>query len=173
MEDWTIGFRHGAATAKASGLRELVTIPVYWGPNYNPSVSNAGPELPRGQLSRPPDPVTTPKPDEPTKPDEPKKPEPLPTPAPEPRPEIPVNPTPITPPAPPPESPKPMGFDWPAPPVGRDAKKLANPAPADAGGNETKRTAAKPKAAPKPPINPGEKPSVPPASADEPPPQQY
>src|SRR5438105_4571700 len=34
MEDWTIGFRHGAATAKASGLRCLTIIPVYNGPTY-------------------------------------------------------------------------------------------------------------------------------------------
>jgi hypothetical protein len=38
MEDWKNGFRHGAATARASNLRELVTLPVYWGPVY-PTVS--------------------------------------------------------------------------------------------------------------------------------------
>lgn len=34
MEDWKNGFRHGAATGRASNLRELVTLPVYWGPVY-------------------------------------------------------------------------------------------------------------------------------------------
>lgn len=34
MEDWKNGFRHGAATGRASNLRDLVTIPVYWGPAY-------------------------------------------------------------------------------------------------------------------------------------------
>ncbi len=36
MEDWKNGFRHGAATARASNLRELVTVPVFWGPAYQP-----------------------------------------------------------------------------------------------------------------------------------------
>lgn len=53
MEEWRLGFRHGSATAKASGLRELVTLPVYWGPVY---VSD--PRLPSTKLAdalRPPD----------------------------------------------------------------------------------------------------------------------
>jgi hypothetical protein len=33
-EDWMCGFRHGAATAKASGLRDLATLQVYKGPIY-------------------------------------------------------------------------------------------------------------------------------------------
>lgn len=33
-EDWKNGFRHGATTARASNLRDLVTVPVYWGPVY-------------------------------------------------------------------------------------------------------------------------------------------
>ena len=32
MEDWTTGFRHGSATAKASRLRELSTFPIHLGP---------------------------------------------------------------------------------------------------------------------------------------------
>lgn len=42
MEDWKNGFRHGAATARASNLRELTTLPVYWGPVY-PSVPKNAP----------------------------------------------------------------------------------------------------------------------------------
>ena len=34
MEDWTCGFRHGAATAKMSGLRDLAVVPIYRGPAY-------------------------------------------------------------------------------------------------------------------------------------------
>jgi len=48
MEDYRIGFRHGAATARASGLRDLVTVPVYMGPVYtNVPAQNAerGPKV--------------------------------------------------------------------------------------------------------------------------------
>jgi hypothetical protein len=41
MEDWKNGFRHGAATARASNLRELVTLPVNWGPVYQTVPKNA------------------------------------------------------------------------------------------------------------------------------------
>ena len=34
-QDWFAGFRHGAATAKASGLRNLVTLPTHWPPKYD------------------------------------------------------------------------------------------------------------------------------------------
>ncbi|MBX7105325.1 MAG: hypothetical protein K1X57_14675 [Gemmataceae bacterium] len=35
MEDWKNGFRHGAATARASKLRDFVTLPVFWGPKFS------------------------------------------------------------------------------------------------------------------------------------------
>lgn len=40
MEDWKLGWRHGAATARASNLRELCTLPLYWGPTYPSSPVN-------------------------------------------------------------------------------------------------------------------------------------
>lgn len=40
MEEWNAGFRHGASTAKFSGLRTLVTIPVYMGPTYPTATVN-------------------------------------------------------------------------------------------------------------------------------------
>ena len=43
MEDWTCGFRHGAATAMASGLRELVTFQIYKGPSYGPAPLEGAP----------------------------------------------------------------------------------------------------------------------------------
>ncbi|MFL5328017.1 MAG: hypothetical protein ACJ8C4_03825 [Gemmataceae bacterium] len=49
MEDWTIGFRHGACTAKASGLRGLGVIPVYKGPTYGAPYI----ETPMAQRTRP------------------------------------------------------------------------------------------------------------------------
>lgn len=53
MEDWTCGFRHGAATAMKSGLRELATIPIYKGPTYAyPPPESIRP--PRNQQSAPP-----------------------------------------------------------------------------------------------------------------------
>src|SRR5262245_28925346 len=36
VEDWYAGFRHGAATAMASGLRNLVVIPVQCPPKFGP-----------------------------------------------------------------------------------------------------------------------------------------
>jgi hypothetical protein len=55
MEDWKNGFRHGAATARASRLRNLVTIPV----NGAPSYSSDGP---KPKTSEPPEPLPPPKP---------------------------------------------------------------------------------------------------------------
>lgn len=34
VEEWFMGFRHGSATAQASGLRNLVVVPVFNPPNY-------------------------------------------------------------------------------------------------------------------------------------------
>ena len=36
IEDWYAGFKHGAATAMASGLRTLVVIPVQCPPKFGP-----------------------------------------------------------------------------------------------------------------------------------------
>jgi hypothetical protein len=41
MDEWKNGFRHGAATARASNLRDLVTLPVFWGPAYPTVPKNA------------------------------------------------------------------------------------------------------------------------------------
>jgi hypothetical protein len=35
MHDWNLGWRHGAATAKVSNLREINTFPIHWGPVYS------------------------------------------------------------------------------------------------------------------------------------------
>jgi hypothetical protein len=35
MEEWFMGFRHGAATAQASGLRNLIVVPVFNPPQFN------------------------------------------------------------------------------------------------------------------------------------------
>lgn len=53
MEEWKNGFRHGAATARASRIRELVTVPVYWGPKYT-SAAPAPRETPRVEPLPPP-----------------------------------------------------------------------------------------------------------------------
>lgn len=93
IEDWYAGFRHGAATAMASGLRNLVVLPVQCPPRFG---LDDGGSLPKSQQpgaakpkeSAPP----MPPPDEITPPGT----ETLPTP----RPNVEANPTPVTPPPP-------------------------------------------------------------------------
>src|SRR5262249_8215357 len=69
VEDWFAGFRHGAATAMASGLRNLVVIPVQCPPVFGPDdggpipgASRPGATPPKGTTSPmpPPDEITQP-----------------------------------------------------------------------------------------------------------------
>jgi hypothetical protein len=78
MEEWKRGFRHGAATAKASNLRELNTLPLHWGPVY-PSEPDFRLQLenkrnktlpPPTKVEPEPAPPPTPKTDEPANPPE-------------------------------------------------------------------------------------------------------
>jgi hypothetical protein len=98
MEDWFVGFRHGASTAMASGLRQLVVIPVINPPNYQPGQLAVGPNEPVGAGA--PQPPAAPGPEG----------ELLPTPR-----TIPPGPVPAGPPAPPAAGPAPMPPANPAP----------------------------------------------------------
>jgi len=67
MEDWKLGWRHGAATARASNLRELCTLPVFWGPSYDTVPVNPprAPKIPKEEgefpfVGPPPPPLADP-----------------------------------------------------------------------------------------------------------------
>lgn len=67
MDDWTIGFRHGAATAKASRLRELSLLPIHLGPVVPQPIVNAPKARDKAEALPPPkkvDPPTEMKPAE-------------------------------------------------------------------------------------------------------------
>jgi hypothetical protein len=59
MEEWFVGFQHGAATAQASGLRNLVVVPVFNPPflgqelQARPTQTDRPPETPDGTLPPP------------------------------------------------------------------------------------------------------------------------
>lgn len=67
-EEWFMGFRHGSSTAMASGLRQLVVVPVFDKPNYGGDYGTGpGPNAPMGigssgtnQTLPPPTPTTPP-----------------------------------------------------------------------------------------------------------------
>jgi hypothetical protein len=90
VEDWYAGFKHGASTAMASGLRNLVVLPVQCPPAFGPDDSFEPPRPShRKQPTTPSDtPPPMPPPEEITKPGS----DPLPPPAPD------ANPLPALPP---------------------------------------------------------------------------
>jgi hypothetical protein len=63
IEDWYAGFRHGAATAHASGLRQLVTLPVIIPPDpYATPPNPTDPGADTQPVTSPPEGATLPNP---------------------------------------------------------------------------------------------------------------
>lgn len=114
MEDYRIGWRHGAATSRASGLRELVTVPVYMGPVYassppQPAAKKDAVLPPPTKMGQPEDvaPAPLPNPVIPAPKAEPPKAEPPPPEPPKAEPPKPEGPAVMPPPMPPAEPEKP------------------------------------------------------------------
>jgi hypothetical protein len=92
VEDWFAGFRHGAATAMQSGLRNLVVIPVQCPPVFGPDDGGPLPKATRPTTPASKNSTTMPPPDEITPPSSDTLPPP--------RPNVEANPAPATPPPP-------------------------------------------------------------------------
>src|SRR5262249_52047092 len=56
MDEWKRGFRHGSATARASNLRDLVTLPVHWGPVYTTEPPERKPQNQKAAIEQAPPP---------------------------------------------------------------------------------------------------------------------
>jgi hypothetical protein len=95
IEDWYAGFKHGAATAMASGLRNLVVLPVQCPPKFG---LDDGGKLPPSQIPTPAKPKDSAPPMPPADEVIPPGTDALPPP----RPNVEANPIPATPPPPPP-----------------------------------------------------------------------